>query len=856
MMRRIALLSFIFILTTGMLAAQSAQGKPQPKGGTISGKVFDASTNQPIEYATVAILKPKDSSLVNGTVTGNNGSFAVENLPLGNYIVRITFIGYQTYYYPQAIVLSSAKPSSNIGKIQMNANATMLQEAKIVAERSMVEYKLDKRVVNVDKNIVTGGGSATDVLENVPSVAIDNDGNVTLRGSSNVKILINGRPSELLGNDLETLLEQIPASTIENVEIITNPSAKYDPEGMSGIINIKLKEKSMGNLGLNGIANLNLGSPLPFIIPDGMGALIPTVTGSVNLNYTTEKYSLFFSADGGMRSRGNTGNTLLERFGRTHTYDSLYQQSLRRNYMGNVKLGGEYYFNDKNSLAFSYQLRGGNRRSTNDITSTDLLFDDHRFDYMQFDTSNNKSINHTFNLNYRKKFDKKEQEFTFDVTYSFGSGTGNGRQQQMYPNDSINFLNYYLRRSESDNNDYNINIQTNYVHPFSDALRMEVGYEGRILRTDRDYTYYLSQYGADHLLAEVYDDASSTHFIYDQNIHAVYATFGWTPMKEFSVQAGLRGEYSNIDGSDKNHSTHFYKDYWNLYPTLHLSYAISDLQSIQLSYSRRVRRPNMWSLNPYLDVREGSELSFGNPTLDPEFTNSVELSYSLGFKQTNIFASLYFRQTNNMMTRYGFIWSQESAEYYSPWIPYSSEYDGYWASTWQNLSTGTNYGLEFIVDQQITKWWKINVSANLYQSHIEGTELLDNQTTNAFLWNGKFNSYMTLPKNWTIQLSGQYRAPFLDLQTKMKASYWFDLAVKKDVLKKRGTINIRIGDIFGTGGFGHYTETDQMIRDVTRKRISPTITVGFSYKINNGIRPSRKKNVETESEESSGSMEY
>ena len=235
-MKRIIILVFI-ALAFGVQAQQ----------GTVRGRVVDARTGENIEYANVALLRVADSSLVNGTVSGTNGSFSL-NAPFGRYILRVTFIGYDAWYYKEPLTLGDKHREVNVGKVQLKMRGTMMEAVEITAERSMVEYQLDKRVVNVDKNIVAGGGTATDVLEQVPSVAVDNDGNVTLRGSTNVKVLVNGRPSELLSSDLASLLEQIPASTVENVEVITNPSAKYDPEGMSGIINIKLKDKTAGAL--------------------------------------------------------------------------------------------------------------------------------------------------------------------------------------------------------------------------------------------------------------------------------------------------------------------------------------------------------------------------------------------------------------------------------------------------------------------------------------------------------------------------------------------------------------------------------------------------------------------------------
>ena len=839
LMKKIAcLMCFLFALS--VVAMSQTSGK-----GVVKGRVLDARSGEAVEFASVALLRVADSSVATGDVTDSKGAFSV-SAPYGSYIVRVTFMGYNAYYHNSTVSLSAKNATVSLGRIELKSAATMMDEVVVTAERSMVEYQLDKRVINVDKNIVTGGGTATDVLENVPSVAIDNDGNVTLRGSTNVKVLINGRPYELLGSDLETLLEQIPASTVENVEVITNPSAKYDPEGMSGIINLKLKDRSSSALGLNGVANINLGAPLPFMVPNGLPRFIPTAMGSVNLNYTTERYALTFNIDGGVRSRAHHSDSYIERRrnGETKEIDSLSQNSIHSNYMLSAKAGFEYYFDKQTSLLLSYQLRRGNRRRTSGIESFDLFNSiTDSLHYNQADTNDNRHTNHTFNLSFVKKFDRPEQQLNIDLAYTMRRGDGNGWQEQSYLFLPAQYANYYLRESETDNNGNHANIQVNYVHPFSETLRLEAGYEGQLRHSDQNYRYYMTTYSAPAVLQEhMYDDQSSTHYLYNQQIHAVYATLGAKLFEKVSAQAGLRGEYSIVEGSDENHPTtqRVDKDYWQLYPTLHLSYDISKTQSLQLSYSRRVRRPGMWGLNPYLNIREGQELSFGNPGLDPEFTNAFELSYNLGIDKVNIFTSAYYRQTNNMMTRYGFVWDSTSAAYYSPWIMYNAEYDGYWASTWQNLSKGRNYGVELIVDYQILSWWKINASVNLFQSYIEGTALLNNEDRSAFRMSGKFSTFMTLPKGWTIQLSGQYRAPFMDLQTDMLASYWADLAVKKDVLQKRGTINLRIGDVFCTGGFGHNTDTEQLYRRMRSRRISPTITIGFSYKINNGLRQNQR----------------
>lgn len=835
------------VLTAMLIASVAAMAQ-----GKITGKVIDAQNYASMPYVTVTVLRATDSTVATGAVTTDNGSFTIAKIPYGSYILRVAYMGYDTYY--KDVTIASSNPSINLGRVELAPQPSLLDVVEVVAERTMVEYKLDKRVVNVDKNIVAGGGTATDVLESVPSVALDSDGNVTLRGSSNVKVLINGRPYELMGSDLSTLLEQIPATTVENVEVITNPSAKYDPEGMSGIINLKLKESSAGALGWNGIVNFNAGTPLWFAMPDNMPSVIPTTMGSINLNYGTEKLTFNFSADAGLRSRGNTSTSYFRRYrlGNCYSEDSLFQSGLHSHTMGSVKAGMEYRINKYNSINLSYQLRGGNRKRSSQVDGLDLFNTDGFLDYHQADTNNNRNSNHLISLNYTKRFDDKDRMLTFDGSFSRRRGMGSGWQEQRYLNDSSNYLNYYLRETGTNNFHNTINLQLNYTHPINDRMRLETGYEGRMTFMDQNYDYYMTTFDSlTHVLNKQMDSLATTHYIYSQHVHAVYGTFAAQISDKLSAQVGLRGEYSYVGGRDELHptTTPVSKPYWQVYPTVHLSYEINKDQSFQFSYSRRVQRPHMWDLRPYMEVREGEQLSFGNPGLDPEFTNAFELSYNLGFKKTNIFSSLYFRQTNNMMTRYGFVWDSYTAALYSPWMVYNSEYDGYWASTWQNLNQGINSGLEVIVDHQLAKWWKLNVSINLYQSYIEGSALLNNTDRKAFRASGKLSSYMNLPKDWTIQFSAQYRAPFMDLQTDMDASYWADLAVKKDLLQKRATLTFRIEDVFCTGGFGHFTDNAQMYRTFRSKRLSPTVTVGFSYKINKGLQQKPQQQQESFEEE-------
>ncbi len=820
------------LLMTGSVCAQ----------GRITGRVQDKNSKENVEYATISVLKASDSSMVNGNVSDSRGHFTVDKLKYGKYIVRISFIGYEDLYSEKPVVISEARPHVDMGRLYLLATAEMMEAVEVTAERTMVEYQLDKRVVNVEGNIVTSGGTASDVLENVPSVAIDNDGSVTLRGSSNVKVLVDGRSYELLNSDLEVLLQQISASSIESVEVITNPSAKYDPEGMSGIINIKLKEKASGALGWNGVANLNFGAPMPMLIPDNLPQFMPTTTGSVSMNYTTERYSINFAADAGNRNRARSGWSKIERRrnGMAYERDSIVESSVNGGFMYGFKLGGEYYFDNRSSLLASYQYHGGSHNREGISESLDLFNLDQHRNYRQNDTNGHGHNNHSINLSWIKKFDRPNQELSIDLTTAFNQSPGDGTQEQFFYDQAYNYQHYELRKTDNMRKDKSINILANYAHPFSDKWKLETGYEGNILFSDIDNKYYVTEYDSNQTLTTYLDELSAVHYNYQQHVHGIYATVGGQVTEQFSVQAGLRGEYSLVKGEDLEHPCLSVVDKpdWQLYPTVHASYNISEKQSLQVSYSRRVRRARMWHLNPYLRVDEGDQISFGNPNLNPEFTNAFEISHNLSLEKTNIFTSIYYRQTNNMMTRYGFMWGPDSAAHYAPWMEYMPEFEGNWASTWQNLSTGFNYGLEFIIDRQVNKWWKLNLSVNLYQSHIKGTELMNYQDQSAFRGNVKLNSYMALPNDWTIQVSGQYNSPWFDLQTTMDGNIWFDLAVKKDLWARRATVNLRVSDFLMTGGWGHTTDNSQIYRVMKNRRISPVVTVGFTYKINNGLKRS------------------
>ncbi len=834
----------------------STSNVSKPKG-KLFGKVIDATSNEAMQYVNVVILSTKDSSMVNGTITDDQGNFSLLS-DAGNYLVRFTFIGYKEIYKPIKI----SRQDLNLGTINLNLGAETLEGVEITAERSMMEYQLDKRVVNVDKNIVSSGGSATDVLENVPSVSVDQDGNVSLRGSGNVTVLVDGRPSELLGSDLQTVLEQIPSSTISSVEVITNPSAKYNPEGMSGIINIVLKEK--GNRGFNGSVSASAGVGINNDM-NGDKFLFPQSSISAQLNYSTKKYALFFNGD--IRYFETSSNGFNEKTMLSNNQTLLQNRYTDGNRLGRgFKIGGDWYINNKNTLSLSYNLRKGgtppkgiskeNLFAWDNANPNDSLNPNN---YFGLEIGKRNMFFQNITLNYEKKFNKKDQILTLDANWNFGEFSNDNTQIRSFTKNSLET--FFLNNISKSNNDRAF-VTLNYVHPFSESLKLETGYNLNYVNTNANYDYFPSR-------EMVRDDSMSYIFKYKESVHALYGTLGYSFNKKLSAQLGLRLEQVFRDGSklQNNEELFFPKDqdtknYFSIYPTLHISYNFTDSQSGQVSYSRRIRRPAPWSLAPYIDINNPSYIRFGNPDILPEYTDAFEVGYSKIFQTTTIFTSLYYRATNNAITHFNFLWNEANAREYGfdwVWDVAGTEYaDGQRiANTSLNLSKSSNYGAELIIDQKITKWWKANLSGNLYGLYQDGREFGGNlvQTIN---WDAKLNTTITLPKSWVIQISGQYMPKRENIQGYTDPMYWFDLSVKKDILDKKGNLSLRFSDIFNTRERSRYTFTENYKEYSVNHRTSQYIVLSFNYRFGavnkDQMQKQRKRQASEQNMDAEGAM--
>jgi len=833
----------LFLLIAGILFlspdsfSQGSQAQTEPRVNEIkakssfkiSGKVKDSSTGEFLQYVNVVILNSKDSSLVNGTITDDHGKFSLQSKK-GKYLLRLTFIGYKDIYQK----LEIKGEDLALGVINLNLGAEALEGVEITAERSMMEYQLDKRVINVDKNIVSAGGSATDVLENVPSVTVDQEGKVSLRGSGNVTVLVDGRPSELLGSDLQTVLEQIPSSTIESVEVITNPSAKYNPDGMSGIINIVLKEK--GNRGFNGSIAASTGVGINNNM-DIDKFLFPQASLSAALNYSTKKYAVYFNGD--IRYFETSSNGFNEKTMLANNLNLLQNRYTDGNRLGRgFKIGGDWYINNKNTLSLSYNLRKGGTPPKGISEERLLSWDSsnpldslNSNNYFGLETGKRKMFFQNFTLNYEKKFNKKDQLLAIDANWNIGEFSNNNLQVRSFEENSAKT--FYLNNISKSNNDRAF-VTLNYVHPFSENLKLETGYNLNYVNTNANYDYYPSR-------DMIRDDSMSYVFKYKESIHAIYGTLGYNFNKKLSTQLGLRLEQVYRDGSKlQNNEELFFpknqetKNYFSIYPTVHISYNFTDSQSGQVSYSRRINRPSPWSLAPYIDINNPAYIRFGNPDILPEYTDAFEIGYSKIFPKTTIFTSLYYRRTSNAITDFNFLWNEANARKFGfdwVWDVASEEYaDGIRiANTSMNLSQSSNYGAELIIDQKITKWWKANLSGNLYGNYEDGREF-GGKLVQTLNWDAKLNTTMTLPQNWVLQISGQYQPKRENIQGYSDPMYWFDLSVKKDILNKKGSLSLRFSDIFNTRERTSYTFTENYKQYSVNHRTSQSIILSFNYR--------------------------
>ena len=814
MIRRFMLLFILMLVTVSTVFSQERRREFRPgmMGGTIKGHVIDEALQVPIEYANVLIYNQRDSSQVTGTITDSEGNFLLTRVRPGNFYMEVSFMGYHTHTVDK-IEISPDKKEINLGTISLKQVVIQLEGIESVTEKPALEYKIDKKVVNVEKHYTATSGTAVDVLENVPSVTVDIEGNVQLRGSSNFTVLIDGRPTILEPNDA---LQQIPASTIENIEIITNPSAKYDPDGTTGIINIVMK-KNNELRGTSGIVNLNVGDD------DKYG-------GDFLFNYKRKKYSLLFGAN--YNKRSHTGESEVEN--RTFTQDTTsYIQSSGdrdrgREFFG-VRGGIELYLSSHDDLIFGFRygehsMEGSSRQDYDEWTEPG----DQHNPYISQEKSERSGEYYSLNLDYRHRFAKEGHEISGEAVYSGRDGDDDTVNELRDANNAITSGQHSTEAGPS----HRLRLKINYVLPIREKDRFEAGYQSRL--RDSEEINELYDYNPESDTYEFQPEFSYTTE-YERNIHSLYTMYAGE-CESFGYQAGLRGEYTDryIQLVDEDES--FTIDRWDYFPTAHVSYKLPAGQQLMASYTRRIHRPRSWYLEPFETWMDAYNVRVGNPALKPEYIDSYELGYQIFFGKNLLSAETYYRKTNNRVERIRSVYE-----------------DNITLHSIENVGTDYALGTEFMFNVNLFQLWNMNLMSNIYDYEIKGTLYDEPFSRDSFNWDARMNHTFMLRKSTRLQINGMYHSKSVSAQGERKGFFMTNLAIKQDLMGKNLSATLQIRDLLGTGKHESFSKGKDFYKYSHFTREAPIFMLNISYNINN-YRPERER--EQEREEFEGDEEF
>lgn len=774
--------------------------------GIVSGKILDKSKDTPLEYVSFRLFSVKDSSIVAGIFTDVGGKFTLENLPLGNFYAKITFTGYAPLIMND-IKISSVMKVVNLGTIKMElGDSKMLQEVKIVGEIDLLKIGIDKKVYNVGEDLSVKGGTANDVLNNIPSVQVDQEGKISLRGDGGVTILIDGRPSSLSGISGKSLLDALPAGSIERIEIVTNPSAKYDPDGTSGIINIVLKKNKLK--GFNGLVNGTLGSG------DLTGG--NSFEGGVSLSYRNSKFNTFGSYAGryteGYR---NNYSDLTQTFTDGSSFRILQERiGTDLNAGHTIRLGSDFYLKARHLLGISSTASIGQRdrtgsqwNSSYDGSGTQLAL------WNRYSSDPSQQQNLDINVNY--KYDLKEDRGTLimDFNESLGKDDIQGYyDQNYYTNDTILLGAQPIQQqlfNKERNNVTTGQVDFTYTFPKIKA-RIETGTKA-ILRRQSVDTYSESYDTLKNLYMQ--DTISDFQYQYDEKIFSVYGIFG-QQLGKFKYQAGVRLEKAYQIPDLISDSIRIVNDYFNYFPSAHIRYSLTEKSEISLSYSKRITRAAAADLNPFTSYADPYNLRRGNPYLQPEFIDSYDLGYSNELKKVTYTVSLYYRHNTQIISRI--------KEFYD---------DNTSAMTFINLDASHNFGSEAVVIVKPNKWWRNTLSANANYFQFVDDNATANWNVNGISWSAKYSGAVDFwKKTATIQLNVNYNSPRNTVQGRVQRKGPVDLSFEKTFKEGKWSLGCRVTDIFNKMGF--YMDLDQPTVQQTSsfKWLTRKYFVTFSYK--------------------------
>lgn len=811
--RRIFQFLFIILmlgLSNNDIFGQQNQRKPgsgnTAKEGIISGQILDKQTNEPLEYANVIVFKVKDSLMVSGSVTNTQGKFSIEKLSFGNYYLIADYIGYHKSTL-SSFKLTPQSKHYKTGAILLQASTTNLDQVVVMADKPHVEYRMDKKVVNVSEDIMASGGTAVGVLENVPSIDVDIEGNVSMRGTSNFQVLIDGRPSVLSGNDA---LLQIPASTIDRIEIITNPSAKYDPDGVGGILNVILKKQKKP--GISGVINTSISTGNKY----RTDALI---------NYRTSKFNIYGGLDFNYMEMTMKGTFLNEAYlmDTTSFRDSETDGGRLRDGYG-IKAGIDYYLTDESTLSLSGKYGYAGFGRTNSTTRHIYTLPHSSDDYSKsINESKRNRDAYTINMNYLQSFNDNGHKLEANANYS-NRISDDWAEQKDYATDIDWIIDddspEAIKTIEDDISD-ELRIKVDYTLPFSENGKFETGYQSRFEFSNGKYQF--NQYDYD-INDWIPNDLNSNEVDFTRNIHAVYGTYA-NEWKTIGFQLGLRGEYTDREIKNANDSESFAINRFDFFPSLHFSKQIGETHQLFASYSKRIDRPNGRELDPFPYYLDPYTQRVGNPELEPEYIDSYEVGYQKLIKKSFISLEGYYRTNTNKITRIRTL-----------------QDDGGILHTYQNLNKDFSLGLELMGNMAFTKWLNINASVNVYDYRLEGTienEDIENSSTN---WSGKLNATMKFKNDFRIQLTGIYRGPTATVQGTREGYFVTNVALRKDFFNRKFSATLSARDLVKTARYESTSYGEGFYAYSKFEREAPVISLNLSYIINNYKKQKSPKN--------------
>lgn len=804
MKKTISLFAFIILGVFSCFAQRPSKGN-FPKG-SISGLILDKNSKSIVEYATVSVFSLRDSTLKSGGITNAKGIFVIKDLKPGKYYVDLSFIGYSKKRISN-ISVSKLNKNPNIGKVYLEMSSKSIGEVLVSTDRLPVQYQIDKKVIPVGRHYTASTGTAVDVLENVPSVSVDLEGNVSLRGSSGFTVLVDGKPSVL---DASDVLTQIPASVIESIEIITNPSAKYDPDGTAGILNIITKKGKLK--GTSGVVNLSAGSY------DNYG-------GDILINIKKEKFNFYIGADYNKRNflgdRESYNATTSK--GLTTIIQSVGESEFSRKSYG-FRTGIDFYANEKNLFSLGVRLgkhemhRGSNlsylKNILNDANSLE--------EYRSIDDFDREQKFVSLEMSHTLDFEKKGHQLVTQATFSLRDADESSDNKLRTLAGDIS----EGKRTFENGPNNKIRIKTDYTLPLGEKEKLEAGYqfdmytnESQSKSQDWDNNVYIDK-------PELANDVN-----YTREIHSIYSIYAGA-LKKMHYQLGLRAEYTNrkiesiIDNSD------FSLNRIDLFPSLHTQYDLGDDYQLMASYTRRIHRARSWHLEPFITWTDAYNVRKGNPDLKPQYIDSYELGVNKRLGKHNLSFETYYRITNNKVERVKSL--------YEPNVDIQAV--GVTLSTVENVGTDYSLGAEVMLNLSLAKWWTSDLIGNLFHYKVEGELLGKDYSNESITYTFRNNNTFKLNTTTRVQLSLNYNGPRESAQGERKSFFMTNLAFRKDFMNRKISATFNVRDVFNTGKHESITSTDNYYNHNVFDFKGPIFSLKLSYKINNYKAKRRKSN--------------